>query len=130
MLLLDTHVLLWWLQDSRKLGAQARDAIARPGTMVFVSAATAWEIAIKVRLGRLDLGEPPAVCLPRELARSAFESLAITPAHALAVADLPPLHSDPFDRLLVTQARLEHLRLVTGDAVLSGYDVPTLDART
>lgn len=129
MLLLDTHVLLWWLQDSRKLGKQARLAIARPGTLVFVSAATAWEIGIKVALGRLDLGEPPAACLPRELARCAFEPLAITVAHAAAVADLPPVHSDPFDRLLVAQARAEHLQLVTADAVLSGYGVLTLDAR-
>lgn len=128
-LLLDTHVLLWWLQDSRRLGKRARAAIEQPGSLVFVSAASAWEIAIKMALGRLDLGEPPEVCLPRELERSAFEPLAVTVEHAAAVAGLPALHSDPFDRLLVAQARAEGLQLVTGDDAIRRYQVRTLDAR-
>lgn len=127
-LLLDTHALLWWLADHRKLGRRARAAIADPRSVVSVSAASAWEIAIKVALGRLDLAEPPGVCLAREIERSHFTPLPVTVEHATAVTDLPPHHADPFDRLLVAQARLESLTIVTADEAFDAYDVRTLDA--
>ncbi len=127
-LLLDTHVLLWWLAASPKLGAGARKAIASPDATVWISAATAWEIAIKTSLGRLTLGEPPDVALPRELDRNGFRPLAVTIAHALAVRRLPTHHMDPFDRLLIAQAALEGLTLVTADPILRRYDVVVLDA--
>ncbi len=128
-LLLDTHVLLWWLGGSRKLGRTAAAAISAPTTAVWVSAASAWEIAIKVGLGRLDLGEPPDVCLPREIERSGFGVLPVDIVHALAVARLPPHHRDPFDRLLVAQTIALGLTLATGDDVFRAYAAPLLDAR-
>jgi PIN domain nuclease of toxin-antitoxin system len=128
-LLLDTHPFLWWLDGSRKLGRRARRSIEAAEASVWVSAATAWEIAIKVGSGRLSLDEPPDVCLPREIERSRFQPLAITVAHALAAGTLPPHHADPFDRVLVAQAEAEGLILVTADTIFERYDIRTLDAR-
>jgi PIN domain nuclease of toxin-antitoxin system len=125
--LLDTHVWLWWLGDDPQLGAQTRVALGRGDARVWVSAASAWEIAIKVGLGRLDLGEPPDVCLPRELKRSGFRALAVALEHALGVCRLPAYHRDPFDRLLVVQAQLDGLTIVTADPKIARYNVPTLN---
>jgi len=127
-LLLDTHALLWWLASDRKLGPFAKKQVADPGNVVWVSAATAWEIAIKVGIGRLDLGEPPEQCLPREIERGGFRSLAVTVAHALAVRTLPRHHADPFDRLLIAQAVTDGLRIVTADSAFDRYGVATLAA--
>lgn len=127
-LLLDTHVLLWWWQGSARLGDDARDRIADPGTAVWVSAATAWEMAIKEALGRLELPEAPEEFVPREIAQDGFRPLAISVAHALAVGTLPRHHGDPFDRLLITQARIEDLVLVSSDAAFEAYDVRALTA--
>lgn len=127
MLLLDTQVWLWWLDGSDQIGPQTRAAIGRVDAPVWVSAASAWEIAIKVALGRLDLGEPPDVCLPREAQRSGFRPLAVTLEHASAVGLLPSHHRDPFDRLLVVQAQMDGLTIVTTDLKIAKYDVPTLD---
>jgi PIN domain nuclease of toxin-antitoxin system len=128
-LLLDTQALLWWLGGNPRLGRRAHAVIADPGSAVWISAATAWEIAIKVGLGRLDLGEPPETCLPRELQRSGFRPLPVTVPHALAVHTLPHIHADPFDRMLIVQAVLEGLTLVSSDAVMAQYDVSRIDAR-
>lgn len=127
-LLLDTHVLLWWLDDSPRLGARARAAIADPDNTVWVSAATAWEIAIKTGLGRLDMNEPPQEVLPREIEHGGFRPLAISMEHALAVRTLPPHHRDPFDRLLIAQAMAEDLRLVTADRAFARYGVSLIAA--
>lgn len=127
MLLLDTHVWLWWLDDDPQLGPQTRFAIGRADAAVWVSAASAWEIAVKVALGRLDLGEPPEVCLPREAKRSGFRPLSVSLEHAARVGRLPPHHRDPFDRLLVAQAQLDGLTIVTTDPKIAKYDVPTLN---
>ena len=127
MIRLDTHVWLWWLEGSDEIGLQIRTVIGRADATIWVSAATAWEITIKVALGRLDLGEPPHVCLPRELKRSGFRPLPISLDHTLAVGRLPPLHRDPFDRLLVAQAQMNGLTIVTADPKIAKYDVPTLD---
>lgn len=128
-LLLDTQALLWWLGGSPTLGRRARALIADSSSSVWVSAATAWEIAIKAGLGRLDLGEPPEICLPRELDRSGFRALPVTVAHALAVGALPRIHGDPFDRILIVQAVIEGLTLVTSDAEVARYRVSQIDAR-
>lgn len=120
-LLLDTHVFLWWRADDPRLGAPARAAIAE-ADVVFVSAATAWEVAIKSALGRLRI--PGTVA--EGVAESGFERLPIDFAHAEAAGALPPLHRDPFDRLLVAQARVEDLVLVTRDERLAAYDVKVL----
>ena len=127
-LLLDTHVLLWGLESSQRLGRAARGAITDPDNGVWVSAVSAWEIAIKVGAGRLELREPPDVCVPREIERGGFRALAVELDHALGVVELPPHHGDPFDRLLIAQARAEGLTIVTADRVFEAYQVATLAA--
>ena len=125
-LLLDTHVLLWSLADDAKLGAAARAAIVDPDNTVYVSAVSAWEIAIKAALGRVDMPRHAGRWLPDALRRTSFVELGVTVKHALGVEELPPHHADPFDRLLVAQARAEELTLVTADPLVARYDVPTL----
>ena len=120
-LLLDTHVFLWWRLDSRRLRRAARETIAT-GEIVWVSAASAWEIAIKRTLGRLTLDEPFASMVED----SDFSALDITFAHAERTAILPAHHADPFDRMLVAQALVEGATLITHDRRLQRYDVPIL----
>jgi PIN domain nuclease of toxin-antitoxin system len=118
-ILLDTHFLLWWLADDPVLGDRARDMISTPDNLIFYSAASIWEIRIKQGIGKLEIPEDFASVL----AGQALEPLAITVNHAHALRDLPPHHRDPFDRLLVAQARLERLTMLTRDEVISQYDV-------
>ena len=122
-LLLDTHVFLWWMVGAPQLQSGARAAIADQGNVVFVSAASAWEIAIKVALRKFEI---PIEEFTRELAESAFSELPISVADALAAGALPPHHRDPFDRMLVAQAQANSLTLVTRDRALEPYDVPIL----
>ncbi|MGH6904569.1 MAG: type II toxin-antitoxin system VapC family toxin [Geminicoccaceae bacterium] len=125
-LLLDTHALLWWLFDDPKLSAAARSAIVSPGNEIVVSAASAWEIATKHRLGRLpEAGDVPAR-LPHYLRRARFAVLAISLEHAQAAGALPGPHKDPFDRMLVAQARIEDLAVATIDRVFRDYDVAVI----
>ena len=128
-LLLDTQVLLWWKEGSRKLGPLARRAIESRAGSAHVSAVSAWEIAIKSQLGRLKLAAPLHTWMPDELERDGFELLEITVQHAVAVTALPARHADPFDRLLIAQARLEGLTIVTSDTAFEEYGVRLLDAR-
>lgn len=123
-LLLDTHVLLWSLGDVGELAEEARLAIVEGANAVFVSAASTWEIGIKKGLGKL---KAPAD-LEAQLRRKRFTPLDVTVSHGLAVEHLPRLHGDPFDRLLIVQARVEGLTLVTRDRTVLQYDVPTLRA--
>jgi PIN domain nuclease of toxin-antitoxin system len=125
---LDGHALLWWLSDSRRVGARARACIADPRHVLHVGLATLWEIAIEVGPGRLDLPPNPASWLPRELAANRIAVRPVTLGHALAVEHLPPHHRDPFDRLLIVQARAEGPTPVTSDASIARYDVPILAA--
>jgi PIN domain nuclease of toxin-antitoxin system len=120
-LLLDTHILLWWLSGSRRLRSSARKAIA-DSARAYVSAATVWEIAIKIALGKLEFrGE-----MAEQLAMNNLLSLAVTVPHALAAGALPVHHIDPFDRMLIAQAKIESLTLLTHDGRLRDYDVPVL----
>jgi PIN domain nuclease of toxin-antitoxin system len=123
-LLLDTHVLLWWLEDPRKLSRQAKKAIQDGANRVYVSAAVAWEIAIKKSLGKLDAPDD----LEAMLDSNRFLSLPVTIPHALAVLGLPEHHRDPFDRMLVAQALHEGFRLVTRDQEIAKYGVATIIA--
>jgi PIN domain nuclease of toxin-antitoxin system len=118
-LLLDTQVFLWWRANDRRLGREARAAIA-DADLVFVSAATAWEAAIKAALGRLRL--PGSV--ESGVEDSGFDKLPITMAHAERAASLPKHHADPFDRVLVAQSEVEDLVLVTHDRALAPYGRP------
>ena len=124
MLFLDTHVLLWWLDDPASLQTPPRRLIADPRTRVFVSAAVAWEITIKRQLGKLEAPDDLEAALEEER----FQHLPITVRHALAVAELPAIHGDPFDRIQIAQARLEGLTIVTRDGTIPRYDVPCLRA--
>jgi PIN domain nuclease of toxin-antitoxin system len=128
-LLLDTHTFLWCLLEDSRLGPQARLRIVDPAVAVLLSIASVWEISIKIALGKPDLPGPLEKILPAAMEASQIHSLAITTDLALAVRSLPLLHRDPFDRMLVAQAQVEGLTIVTADATLSGYDVPILDAR-
>lgn len=123
-LLLDTHVLLWWLGDDRRLGDDARAAIEE-SDLAAVSAATLWEISLKRTLGKL---RTPVDDVVDAVESEGFESIAITVDHAWAGGALPLHHRDPFDRLLVAQARLEGLTIVTSDTVFGAYQVAVLDA--
>ncbi|MDX2093397.1 MAG: type II toxin-antitoxin system VapC family toxin [Kofleriaceae bacterium] len=123
-LLLDTHFLLWWLADDPELGERGRELIASPENVVFYSAASVWEIRIKEAIGKLTLPDTFADVL----ANQAFEPLPITSAHAHALRDLPMHHRDPFDRMLIAQARVERLAIVTRDPSIPKYDVTALIA--
>ena len=129
-LLLDTQTLLWWREGSRRLGPRARAAIEYRAVAVRVSAVSAWEIAIKLQSGRLKLREPLERWMPAAVEGSGFGTLAVTMTHAIAVASLPIHHADPFDRLLIVQAQIENLTIVTSDTAFGRYDVTILDART
>lgn len=128
-LLLDTHAVLWWREGNRKLGTRARKAIESQAATVRVSAVTAWELAIKVGLGRLTLPQPLDRWLPAVIESGGFLPLPVLIEHALTVAGLPDHHADPFDRLLIAQARAEDLTILTADAAFEAYDVAVLDAR-
>lgn len=119
-LLLDTHIALWALTDDPKLGTRARSLIADLDNAVYVSAVTVWEIAIKHALQRSSLPFSGTDALGY-FTDAGYRWLDVTPAHAAATEALPPLHADPFDRLLVSQAIVEPLRLLTRDAALPQY---------
>jgi PIN domain nuclease of toxin-antitoxin system len=123
--LLDTHVFLWLHTEPERLGAQLPMVEDRHNALL-VSAASSWEIAIKYGLGRLPLPEPPERYVPERLRVIGAEALAIEHPHALAVAALPPLHSDPFDRLLIAQAGLLEVPILTADPSVAQYAVRTL----
>jgi PIN domain nuclease of toxin-antitoxin system len=124
-LLLDTHVFLWLLTEPERLGEHLR-TVENPANGMLLSAASSWEIAIKVRLGRLELPDDPTRYVPDRMRAIGAEPLAVEHAHALEVAALPPLHRDPFDRLLVAQARHLGLTILTADAAVARYDVRTM----
>ncbi len=116
-LLLDTHAFLWWCSDDRRLGAAERAAIREPANDVYLSAASVWEIVVKQGLGRLRVPEP----VSQAALRLGFQPLPISFEHAEETGALPPVHRDPFDRLLVAQARVEGLTLITHDPSLRAY---------
>jgi PIN domain nuclease of toxin-antitoxin system len=122
-LLLDTHIVLWWLADDPELPDEIKNRLDHEPN-VHVSAATIWEITIKQALGKITA---PAD-LPERIRDSGFRELPISFAHAMAAGRLPLIHKDPFDRMLVAQARCEGLTLVTRDHHCQEYDVPTLKA--
>ena len=121
--LLDTHVLLWAAGVPDRLPADVRTLIEDPATELIYSAASLWEVAIKNGLGREDFSVDPRL-LRRGLLENGYTELAITGAHAVAVDALPPIHKDPFDRLLVAQAQIEGVTLVTTDEVVGRYPGP------
>jgi PIN domain nuclease of toxin-antitoxin system len=125
-ILLDTHALLWWLIAKPQLSERARAVIGDGENEVFVSAASGWEIAIKVRLGRLTLPDIPERFIPEQLRLNAMQSLPILLSHALHVHSLPDYHRDPFDRILVAQSQLENLPIVSADPLIAHYAVQVI----
>ena len=120
-LLLDTHTVLWWLADA-ELAEEALDAIADPGNLVLVSAASVWEASLKASLGKLDVPESIEVAF----ADDGFEPLPIDFRHAERAGGLPGHHRDPFDRMLIAQAQIEDLTIVTRDRAFAPYEVAVL----
>lgn len=125
-LLLDTQAMLWFFWDDPQLSAEAKAAIEDADHRKLVSVASCWEVAIKVGLGKLELGESSRTFLPREVARNNFELLNITLDHATAVEGLPLHHRDPFDRLLIAQSTVENLRVVGADPAFDAYGIQRL----
>jgi PIN domain nuclease of toxin-antitoxin system len=116
-------MLLWWLAEDPKLSAGARQAVADPSSIVHVSAATVWELSIKASLGKLDLD---GADLLEEIEENDFVELPMTARHSLAAAPMPPHHDDPFDRMLIAQAQIEGLTIVTRDPAFRTYGVSLL----
>lgn len=122
--LLDTHVLLWWLSDDPTLSPEAKKIIADGLNSIFVSPAVVWEIVIKKKLGKLDAPDD----LLERIKSNRFFPISITLEHAQEIRELPSLHEDPFDRILIAQARVEALILITRDKMIKKYEVEWIDA--
>ena len=124
--LLDTSIFLWALGAEHKLNQKARDLISSHESELYLSAASSWEIAIKFALGALTLPSPPGQFVPNAIALLGIRTLDITPLPSLRAGELPPHHRDPFDHMLIAQARLEDMVLLTADRALLKYDVNSL----
>ena len=127
-ILLDTQCWLWMSLAPERLSSRGRALVEDTGNILYLSAASAWEIAVKHALGKLGLPEPPEAYVPRRMTALGVQPLAIEHSHALRVAVLPPHHRDPFDRLLVAQALLEDLPILTADPAIALYGVDTIAA--
>jgi len=123
---LDTHTFLWWITDDPRLSSRVRDIIGDGDNKLFLSAASGWEMAIKAGIGKLDLPGSLEAFISEQLAVNAIESLPIQMSHALHVYALPAYHRDPFDRIIVVQARLENLPILTSDPEIGRYPVETI----
>lgn len=124
--LLDTHTWLWWHTRPEALSGRVRSIIADPDNRVGFSSASAWEIAIKVSIGKLRLPDDPQRYVPAQIAVEGFTIIPVELVHALGVSSLPPHHPDPFDRLLIAQAQCEELTLLSSDIQFRKYDVSVL----
>lgn len=125
-LLLDTHVLLWWIDGDPRISARSHALISDADNIVSVSVASVWEIAIKAGLGQLEVPPDLRGYLRRQLVRNEFELLPVLFEHAAAVRDLPLHHRDPFDRLLIAQSQIERLALISRDARMKAYEIEVL----
>ena len=124
--LLDTHIFLWWITDHPKLSSRARQIISDGKNELFLSAVSGWEIAIKAQLGRIQIPDKPEVFISEQMVANAIVGLPIQISHAVHVYNLPLHHRDPFDRLLVAQAQLEGLPILTDDPQISQYPVKVI----
>jgi PIN domain nuclease of toxin-antitoxin system len=121
--LLDTHILLWWLEDDPTLSAEAKTTIQNPDNFIFVSAASVWEMSIKKSLGKLKIPNN----LLEVIEENEFQVLAVTAEHGLKVGELPYHHKDPFDRILIAQALHEGFTIISRDGKFKLYDAPLLE---
>ena len=125
-ILIDTHCWLWGLASPSRLNEKARQLMENGGVAIYLSAASSWEIAIKMSLGKLSLPEPPKKYVPKRLTDQGIRALPVEHAHALQVSTLPDHHKDPFDRILVAQAQIEKMCILTADEQITRYDVETI----
>jgi PIN domain nuclease of toxin-antitoxin system len=125
-LLLDTHSFLWFINGSPQISASARALIEDASNQPFLSVASLWEMAIKMSLGRLSFGQPFETLIPQQLGLNGIALLGITISHTAGVAKLPFHHRDPFDRLLIAQAMVEQMPIVSGDTAFDAYDATRL----
>jgi PIN domain nuclease of toxin-antitoxin system len=125
-ILIDTHVFLWWITDTGPLSKRARNIFEEGSNRLFLSVASAWEMAIKWSLGKLTLSEPFEIFLPDQLSQNAIELLPVQLNHVLRVSSLPKIHRDPFDRLLVAQGIAEDLPILTNDTKIKSYAAKTI----
>jgi len=124
--LIDTHAFIWWITGESRLPQAVQQTLTEAGGSVWFSAASLWEMALKIKLGKLKMPDPFDVYILRQIQMNRMEVLPIHAPHVFETMKLPPHHRDPFDRLLVAQARCEKLTLISGDKALGAYDVPIL----
>lgn len=124
--LLDTRTFLWWITDDPRLSTSAKEVISDPGNELFLSAASGWEMAVKVRLGRLKVAGDLTRVIPEHLASNHIQGLPVQMVHALSVHRLPDIHRDLFDRILVAQSQAEKMPIVTQDENIAKYEVPVV----
>ena len=124
--LLDTHTFLWWIHNDSRLSSRVREIIGDSSTILYLSAASGWEIAIKAQLGKLQFSSNLEQFISEQLKMNGIDTLPITLRHGLHVATLPQHHRDPFDRILVAQSQLEGLPIVTADVQIVRYDVQVI----
>lgn len=129
-ILLDTHIFLWMFLTPSRISANVEFLIKDINNEIFLSSISSWEIAIKYSIGKLKLPDTPEIYVPDRMKRANLKSLEISHEHTLAIANLPPIHKDPFDRLLITQANVENLALLSADSVFGNYSVQLIDANT
>jgi len=125
-ILLDTHTFLWWAADDPQISLKAKALITNPDNEVFFSVVSAWEIIIKVGIGKLSLSESPETYIPSRIVSNQFEILPVQMSHILKINSLPNFHKDPFDRLLIAQSLVEDLLLLTVDNAIAQYPVTTI----
>ena len=123
--LLDTHIFLWWITDNTKLHRNMRDLISDKSNELYLSSASLWEMIIKSKLNKIDLPDDPKVYLKEQVEINSINILNITMEHSLETFDLPDIHKDPFDRMLIAQARVEKLTILTTDSFIKRYEVNT-----
>lgn len=121
--LLDTHTFLWWIIDDTHMSSRVRDIMSNSSNELFFSAASCWEIAIKANIGRITLPDKPHVFVVEQMALNMIQGLPVQISHALHVFNLPHHHRDPFDRIIIAQAQLEKLPILTSDSLISKYKV-------
>ena len=124
--LLDTHAFLWFVSEDSKLSSKARSIIKNSNNEVYFSAVSAWELSIKIRLGRLTIEEDLEPFIIKQLAENNFSTLSITIFHSIYTSKLPDIHKDPFDRMIVAQAQVEDLSIISKDKNIKKYKVPVI----
>jgi PIN domain nuclease of toxin-antitoxin system len=129
-ILIDTQIFLWIFLYPSRISPDVESLLKNPGNDIFLSAASVWEIAVKYASGKLQLPVSPEIFVPDRVKRSNFKRLEINYEHALAAAKLPPIHKDPFDRLLIAQADVENFTLLSSDGIFNKYNVKLIDSET